>query len=486
MNIFLKRGDKSGDTIIEVMLAMTLLTSFLFIAWGITNRSAQMGINSRKRIEMVNAMKEQAEIIKAQYASGGYKVDNLISSVQATTLGLDKNPCDPDGVTMSNVFYFTGSATGVHKETNKKSQPDADNSIWVQYMPEAGTDPQYYDFYIRSCWQTTGSSQNTDSSQFVVRLNKQQGPVIPKEPPTILNDTWTIAFEESALTGASVSSSDFNDFVLNVNVTETYIDIGPEKYLEKIEMRFTPRHVGHEANNDIRFKIVLGVNADNQVVPCYRNGNPSPILTDFMIYQGARPTIQYQLIENGIPVNDGSHGFVNKHPYFKPQMLYVFQDTRNTMNTDGSIRQEGVVTFSNFARVPGNTLSARSYPNFPGMSTIKPNFRRYPIRFIPYKAAGGSWYFDGSGEMSGSITDASEALYNGFLWQLTTKYPAYGVFIPADNWSWPSEGEELKVKYPGYDTYHIPYLGDQCGGGNRNDFYYDEEPVLNGKMWWQL
>ena len=88
--------------------------------------------------------------------------------------------------------------------------------------------------------------------------------------------------------------------------------------------------------------------------------------------------------------------------------------------------------------------------------------------------------------MFGSVTDASGALYNGFLWQLTTKYPAYGVFIPADNWSWPSEGEELKVKYPGYDTYHIPYLGDQCGGSNRNDFYYDEEPVLNGKMWWQL
>jgi hypothetical protein len=487
MNIFPKKINRSGDTIIEVMLAMTLLTSFLFIAWGITNRSTQIGINSRKRIEMVNAMKEQAEIIKAQYASGGYQVDDLISSIQATTLGLDENPCDSTGVTSSNIFYFTGSTAGIKKETSKKAQPDVNNSIWVQYKPAPGTDPEYYDFYIRSCWQTTGSSQNTDSSQFIVRLNKQVSSVI--DTPDILDDTWTIAFEEQGRTGASVPSLDFNDFVMNVNVSETYVNIGSEKYLDKIVMRFTPKNVGHEVPHDgvgaVRFRI--GLSLYPVVTQCWNGSNPNQ--NSFPIYVGSRPSITYQLIENGSVVNDSRHGFVDPNPALKDNEVYIFNDTKNTMNPDGSIRQEAVVTFTNFQQVAGNTLSARSYPSFPGISTVKPNHRRYRIGFLPYRDVGGGW--DHYSHMANMPTDAfisTGAAYYGYTpTNNATLASNAGLFIPASNWQWPNEGESIVSRYPGYNTHHLAYLDDQCR--HTNDAYpnyYDETPVSNGKMWWQL
>src|SRR5690606_4025240 len=58
-----------GDTLVEVILALAVLNAILFISWGITNRSTQQGLNARRRIEMVNLLKEQAELLKAGYAN---------------------------------------------------------------------------------------------------------------------------------------------------------------------------------------------------------------------------------------------------------------------------------------------------------------------------------------------------------------------------------------------------------------------------------
>lgn len=169
--ILFKNLNQTGDTIIEVMLSMSLLTMFLFLSWGITNKATQIGMNSRRRIEMVNSMKEQAEVIKAQYNNPDYGTSGLVNLVAKTDNGLDVNPCDNSGVAGNNVFYFETADNSLSKQTKKKFMPDTDNAVWVQYKPGAGSDPAYYDFYIRACWQTVGSIQNTDSSQFIVRLN---------------------------------------------------------------------------------------------------------------------------------------------------------------------------------------------------------------------------------------------------------------------------------------------------------------------------
>ena len=171
----LKIQGSLGDTIVEVLLSMTLLTAFLFISWGITNKATQIGINSRKRVEMVNAMKEQAEILKAQYIKDGSKVDSIIKNgavnIDATTTGLGSDPCDSTGITNNNIFYYSATSNTIVKSVAKKQMPDINNTLWMQYKPGPGADPEYYDFYIRACWQTVGGNQNTDNSQFIVRLN---------------------------------------------------------------------------------------------------------------------------------------------------------------------------------------------------------------------------------------------------------------------------------------------------------------------------
>ncbi len=179
-----KLSDTSGDTIIEVMLSMSLLTAFLFISWGITNKATQIGINSQKRVEMVNAMKEQAEVIKAEYAKNGYSVGNLITSpsVQATTDGLEEDSCTGTGVAVSNIFHFANVAGTLNKKVEKKLVPNAENTLWIQYKPSSDTNPEYYDFYIRACWQTVGSAQNTDHAQFIVRLNTITSKIVPDVP----------------------------------------------------------------------------------------------------------------------------------------------------------------------------------------------------------------------------------------------------------------------------------------------------------------
>ena len=158
-----------GDTIVEVMLAMTLMTAFLFISWGITNKATQTGINSQKRVDMVNAIREQAEVIKAIYARSGYRVGTSLTNTAAVSLardlGVDACAANPSSVKM---FFFDASLNPV---TGTKLMPDGSNRIWVQYKPEKDSNPDYYDFYVRACWQTVGSAQNSDNSQLIVRLN---------------------------------------------------------------------------------------------------------------------------------------------------------------------------------------------------------------------------------------------------------------------------------------------------------------------------
>ena len=119
---------------------------------------------------MVNAMKEQAEILKAQYAQKNNNISSLITVVSSTDSNiLAENPCDSNVNTMYFTLTSSGSLTTV---SGFKEVPDSENVVWIQYQPDNTTTPQYYDFYIRACWQTVGSSQNTDSAQFIVRLNK--------------------------------------------------------------------------------------------------------------------------------------------------------------------------------------------------------------------------------------------------------------------------------------------------------------------------
>lgn len=179
---------KRGDTLVEVLLAMAVLSAILLICWSITNRSTQLGLAARQRIEMVNLLKEQAELLKAGYANqatvdshtvlpGGLPTDQITDA--SGTSFCDSNSdlfIGAPGPT-NNRFYMGVSATNQLTTTPgmKTIRPDA--RVWVQYsrVPAMPGDPPgatgYIDMYVRGCWLTSSGQQKLDNSQLVVRLN---------------------------------------------------------------------------------------------------------------------------------------------------------------------------------------------------------------------------------------------------------------------------------------------------------------------------
>ncbi len=171
MRVF-KRILQDGDTIVEVMLALSTLSLILFISWGVTNRATQISLNARKRIEMVNQIKEQAEIIKSLHATNGTDSTIFQEKVVGTQLPEDVanlNPCEEprtsEGVPRNASYLSVTNAETVSSPGVKVV--DDTSSVWIQYSQGAG----YIDFYVRGCWLSTGGTQKEENSQFVVRLN---------------------------------------------------------------------------------------------------------------------------------------------------------------------------------------------------------------------------------------------------------------------------------------------------------------------------
>ena len=171
----------AGDTIVEVMLALAILSAVLFTSWGLTTRAIQQRLAARQRIEMVNQMKEQAEIIKSVYAA-----NNGVGNTFKTALGLPgedrpsagSTPCqaitDFQNPSATGKFYLTADASGITSPSGTKKVNGKDEQhVWVQYDEVTVAPPgtSYIDFYVRACWQTFGGIQKTDLSEFVVRLN---------------------------------------------------------------------------------------------------------------------------------------------------------------------------------------------------------------------------------------------------------------------------------------------------------------------------
>lgn len=158
-----------GDTIIEVVLAMALLTSILFTSWSITNRATQISEAARERTLMVDQVKQQAELIKSQWSQ-----DQAFSNSIPATSGLDPNPCKK-----SSGSPVGGQAWYLYVDSGNRITPsspgsvlsvsgDSTKQVWVQKV--AGTN--YTDFWVRACWiNNSGQTQKEESSQLLLRLN---------------------------------------------------------------------------------------------------------------------------------------------------------------------------------------------------------------------------------------------------------------------------------------------------------------------------
>lgn len=176
----MKKLHTNGDTIIEVLLALTLLSAILFTSWAIINRSSQINNAARKRIVMVNKVKQQAEVLKSIYATNTTAVTGRTFG-RATALPVvpintsfaarvPANPCDTakSGGLFNPYRGFYFDETGAAKTWEENTNQTSEEAVWIQIVQGTG----YLDFYIRACWQSgSGAKQKDDNTHIIVRLN---------------------------------------------------------------------------------------------------------------------------------------------------------------------------------------------------------------------------------------------------------------------------------------------------------------------------
>lgn len=159
---------------------MTLLSAVLFTAWSTVNRSTQLSLAARRRITVVNQIKEQAEVLKAMYANentreqvnskqfgGPTKINPLTSAPAANACEDTRESGVANAKTPSSPFSFDDNAVG-RPGVKQLVQGDSSAITWIQFQSKSGG---YTDFYVRACWLSVGGSDKEENSTVIVRLN---------------------------------------------------------------------------------------------------------------------------------------------------------------------------------------------------------------------------------------------------------------------------------------------------------------------------
>ncbi len=97
----------AGDTIIEVLLAMSIIGLVLGAAFGIANRSVQIGRDAQERTEALKIAESQLELFSAYYNSTSTNADDVSikssirSKVESTPFCID-NSVTPTAVILAS------------------------------------------------------------------------------------------------------------------------------------------------------------------------------------------------------------------------------------------------------------------------------------------------------------------------------------------------------------------------------------------------
>lgn len=170
---FQHRSRQAGDTLIEVMLAIVVLSMVLTGAYAAMNGGLRISQNSIERTQASDVARGQAEALRtlrdlhstnATAATAWANVTNKITNISPST-----NPCTGGGTPTvgSNSFWINNSANPIAPTSGTQSQNYL--KYWIEaYQPSGVT--SYVDFYVRGCWQGIGSSEGIQNTSIVIRL----------------------------------------------------------------------------------------------------------------------------------------------------------------------------------------------------------------------------------------------------------------------------------------------------------------------------
>lgn len=168
-----KIRDERGDTIVEVMIALAVLSASLMITLTIMSRSQSNLLEGINRTEIRAAINSQSELLNYFHDSYNNSQWKLIKEkIKKNTETIETESCTTN---QGYSFYIDNNNVVKDLENNgqninPREHPVAPgNGIWIDAVRNTTNELPYIDFYIKACWSSLVDFNQSRSST-VVRI----------------------------------------------------------------------------------------------------------------------------------------------------------------------------------------------------------------------------------------------------------------------------------------------------------------------------
>lgn len=190
MSVSLRATREQGDTLVEVLVAISVLAVVIVGTFSLMNKGLSQMYDTMEKSQVRSQVNRQVEALtyaRDQYLlqQGGNDLiapyDTAAANLWASIRTFSDYPSGVPGATIagcsntSAAFAITADASGVLQLTSgtyiqglASEVPVATKGLWMQKRHTAGAVP-YTDFYIRACWNQN-SSPSVQIISTVVRL----------------------------------------------------------------------------------------------------------------------------------------------------------------------------------------------------------------------------------------------------------------------------------------------------------------------------
>ncbi len=192
-----KYYNQRGDTLIEVLLSMIILSIIVIGASTLMNSGLRSSINAVEHTEVRNIIASQGELlryVRDTYRSGSNdaisqvwkQLANPAAGYATTAAATSADNCTP-GDGGKTAFYLSNNYVDVSQQPQITIQNYTGNvpsdtrqyaipgrGMWIEGVASTGATPAYIDFYMRSCWSGLGGSAKQQVNS-IVRLYVPEG-----------------------------------------------------------------------------------------------------------------------------------------------------------------------------------------------------------------------------------------------------------------------------------------------------------------------
>lgn len=180
----MKRSDERGDTLIEVLLALTVFGVVVVGAFALMNRGVAQMYDAMERSEVRMLINSQTEMLTymrdehlRQLKHQSDPSQQYDATADSSWVTIQHLPPPPSGIPAlsscetANAFWVGTDLSVTNSSIIGTSDafPSPGNGIFVQKISGSGGGQPYIDFYVKACWRQNSTTQ-TQVLSTVVRL----------------------------------------------------------------------------------------------------------------------------------------------------------------------------------------------------------------------------------------------------------------------------------------------------------------------------